>query len=97
MDEQEYVVNNEEEQIQIELETKALVKHIISELVSERKRQGITQQEVADITGMKAPNVTRIESRKYTPTLEVLIRYAKAVGKELHIELVDEDRNNEMK
>lgn len=97
MDDQKYVLNNEEEQIQIELETKALVKHIVSELVSERKRQGITQQEVADITGMKAPNVTRIESCKYTPTLEVLIRYAKAVGKELHIEMVDADRNNEMK
>lgn len=91
MEKQEYVVKNENEQIQVELETKALVKHIVSELISERKRQGITQQEVADMTGMKAPNVTRIESRRYTPTLEVLIRYAKALGKELHFELIDID------
>ena len=70
-------------------EVKAFANHLIDVLIDERKRQGMTQQEVADITGMKAPNITRIESRKYTPTLDVLVRYANAVGKELHFELVD--------
>lgn len=72
-------------------EVKAFANHIIDVLINERKRQGMTQQEIADITGMRAPNITRIESRKYTPTLDVLVRYAKAVGKELHFELVDRD------
>ena len=70
-------------------EVKAFANHIIDVLRDERRRQGMTQQEVADITGMRAPNITRIESRKYTPTLDVLVRYANAVGKELHFELVD--------
>ena len=70
-------------------EVKIFANRIIDVLIDERKRKGMTQQEVADITGMKAPNITRIESRKYTPTLDVLVRYANAVGKELHFELVD--------
>lgn len=93
MPKQDYVINNGDEQLQIEIEVRRFAKRIISELVAERKRLGITQQDIADITGMKAPNVTRIESCKYTPTLEVLARYAKAVGKELHFELVDIEEN----
>lgn len=61
----------------------------MDQLIAERKRQDLTQQDIADRTGMKTPNVTRIESCKFTPTLEVLERYARAVGKELHFELVD--------
>ena len=41
------------------------------------------------MTGMKAPNIARIEACRFTLTLEVLIRYAKAVGKELHFVLKD--------
>ena len=46
-------------------------------------------QDIADRTGMKAPNVTRIESCKFTPTLDVLERYAEAIGKKIQFELVD--------
>lgn len=91
MDKQEYVINEKEQKNQIEVKTRVFANHIVEALIKERKRQGITQQEIADITGMKAPNITRIESRKFTPTLDVLLRYAKAIGKELHFELVDED------
>lgn len=85
-------MNEDERKIQIEVETKAFASRIVEALINERKSKGITQQDIADITGMKAPNITRIESRKFTPTLDVLLRYARAVGKELRFELVDEDR-----
>ena len=39
---------------------------------------------------MKASNVTRIESCRYMPTLEVLVRYSQAVGKKLQFVLTDE-------
>lgn len=94
MDKQEYVINEKEQKTQIEVKTRVFANHIVEALIKERKRQGITQQEIADITGMKAPNITRIESRKFTPTLDVLLRYAKAIGKELHFELVDEDKRD---
>lgn len=83
---------NKGDKIQIDVEPKVLAGGIVETLMEERKRQGFTQKEIADITGMKAPNITRIESKKYTPTLDVLFRYAKALGKEIRFELVDEDK-----
>ena len=58
---------------------------------SEKEHMGLTQQDIADRTGMKAPNVTRVESCRFTPSLDVLERYAMAVGKKLNFELVDLD------
>ena len=55
---------------------------------------GLTQQDIADRTGMKTPNVTRVESCKFTPTLDVLERYAMAVGKKLSFKLDDIDEPN---
>ena len=77
--------------IEYDLQTKEVSNGIIQALVVERKRQGFTQQKIADDTGMKTSNVTRFESCKYTPTLEVLTRYADALGKKLRIELVDKE------
>lgn len=77
------------EQMDFELQTKELASCIVKSLVEERKSQGITQQNIADRTGMKTANVTRIESCKNTPTLEILIRYANALGKKLNIRLED--------
>lgn len=73
----------------IEEEKRDFATSIVLELVAERKKQGLTQQQIADRTGMKASNVTRFESCRYMPTLDVLIRYSKAVGKKLSFSLVD--------
>ena len=89
MNNQAYFINDERQKFCMEVETKVFANQIVKSLIAERKRQGLTQQEIADITGMKAPNITRIESCKFTPTLEVLMRYAKALGKEIHFALDD--------
>lgn len=86
---QDYIIKNGEEHVLLEMQKTILGKEIVNELISERKKLGLTQQDIADKTGMKAPNVTRVEGCKFTPTLDVLERYAKAVGKRLKIELVD--------
>ena len=85
----DYVVKEENIQLQIEVETSEFARDIVSALVAERKRQGLTQQDIADRTGMKAPNVTRVESCKRIPTLDVLERYAAAVVKKLEFSLVE--------
>jgi len=90
MKKQDYVVQTEHEQLIIETQKRTVARDIVDALIVERKRQGLTQQDIADRTGMKAPNITRVESCKYTPTLDVLERYARAVGKKLRIELEDE-------
>ena len=86
---QDYIVKNGDENVIIESQKRVIGQEIIKELVYERKRLGLTQQDIADKTGMKAPNVTRVEGCKFTPALDVLERYAQAVGKKIKIELVD--------
>lgn len=81
----------ENAQLQIATEKRYFAREIMSELIAERKRQGLTQKRIADMTGMKVSNVTRIESCRSMPTLDVLMRYSKAVGKKLQFVLVDEE------
>lgn len=86
---QDYVVYRENGQIYIETEEILLSREIVYALVAERKRQRLTQQDIAERTGMKAPNITRVESCKRVPTLDVLTRYALALGKRVDFSLLD--------
>ena len=81
----------ERKKIEYDLQTQEISDGIVQALIVERKRQGFTQQKIADDTGMKTSNVTRFESCKYTPTLDVLTRYADALGNKMRIELVDKE------
>lgn len=65
------------------------IRKIMDELVAERERQGLTQREVGELSGMQTPNITRIESRSHVPSIEVLERYALVLGKAVRLELVD--------
>ena len=56
---------------------------VIKELVSERHRQKLTQQDVADMTGILSSNLARFESGTRIPTLVVLEKYASALGKHI--------------
>lgn len=62
---------------------------VIEELIEERRRQGLTQQDLADMTGILAPNLARLESRKRVPTLVVLQKYASALGMHIEVKLCD--------
>ena len=64
---------------------------IIDELVAERHRQNVTQQELADMTGILPSNLARFEKAVRIPTLVVLEKYAAALGKHLELRLVDEE------
>lgn len=63
----------------------------LDELLAARKRAGLSQGEVAERMGIKQPSLARIESalgtRKHSPSLATLRRYAKAVGCRLVIHL----------
>ena len=62
----------------------------IRQLVEERHRQKMTQQEIADITGIKPSNMARFESGGRVPTLIVLEKYANALGKHIEIKICDD-------
>ena len=60
----------------------------IRELLSARRQAGLTTADVAAASGLTAATITRLEKgRVKTPTVDALERYARAVGRELHLSL----------
>lgn len=62
---------------------------VIKTLVEERHRLGMTQKDIADITGILPSNLARLESGGRVPTLVVLQKYASAVGKHIELKVCD--------
>ena len=62
-------------------------REIIRQLVRERKHQKLTQRELAEKTGLKQSNISRLETGKSNPSLDLLQRVAEGLGKELHVEI----------
>lgn len=56
-------------------------------LARERKRKGLTQEDVARRIGTSAPQVSRTERRPERANVQTLIRYAEAVGMTLDMKL----------
>lgn len=67
---------------------------LLREMLKARMEAGLTQAEVAERMGTKAPAVTRLESSlssgKHSPSVETLRKYAEAVGCKLEVHLVPE-------
>lgn len=65
---------------------------LLRQMLKARGRTGLSQAEIADRMGTKAPAVTRLESSlsngKHSPSMATLRRYAHAVGCELEVNLV---------
>lgn len=53
---------------------------LIDELVGYRKSKKITQATISDVTGIQRPNISRLESGKYNPTLDMIVRVADSMG-----------------
>ena len=64
---------------------------LLDELLRARRRAGLTQAEVAARMGTKTPAVARLEggggSRRHSPSVATLRKYARAVGCRLEIRL----------
>jgi len=65
---------------------------LLHELLKARQKAGLSQAEIADRMGTKAPAVTRLESSlssgKHSPSIATLKKYAEALGCHLEIRLV---------
>lgn len=60
---------------------------IISQIIEERDKQNITQEELALRVGTQKSNISRLESGTYNPSLDFLAKVAKSLGKEMQIVL----------
>jgi len=59
---------------------------IIRQIIEARSELNLTQKELAERTGIKQSNISRLERGTYTPSLKSLMKVAKGLNKELHIE-----------
>jgi len=79
-------------EVQAAFDASAIEYVILDEMLSARLDAGLTQAQVAELMGTKAPAITRLEnslaSGKHSPSIETLRKYAKALGKRLEIHLV---------
>ncbi len=57
-------------------------------LIAARIEQKMTQKELAEKSGVRQSNISRIEKGACTPTLNTLKELAKGLGKQLRIELI---------
>lgn len=58
---------------------------LIGEMISLRKAEKITQNQLAEITGNKQQVISRIENKENSPTLSNFCNILKALGYELKI------------
>lgn len=58
---------------------------IIKALIEARLEKNITQQQLADLTGIQQAYISKLETGNYNPSLKFLKRVADGLGKELHI------------
>lgn len=83
----DYSVNIGNEQVIIERNSKHMTDDIVDQLVAYRKKLKMTQQDIADATGIKRANVTRIEAKKNEASLDSLVRIAGSMGLKLNLTL----------
>jgi len=89
----DYIVSTETGDILIEKDSKRITDDIVDQLVAYRKKLKLTQQDIADATGMKRANIARIELKKNEAALDSLVRYARSMDLDLSVELVSVQEN----
>ena len=60
---------------------------IIDKIIQIRKKRGISQQKLSDMTGILQPVIARVESKRSSPTIEFLTKVLNAL--DLELDLVD--------
>lgn len=84
----EYMADNERvtplerEKINFEVE-------LIGKMIEARERKGLSQRDLAEISGIKQPAIARLESMKSTPQIDTLLRLLVPLGLTLQIVPLD--------
>ena len=72
------------EKAQIEFETA-----LIGKLIEAREEKGLSQRDLAEISGVKQPAIARLESMRSTPQIDTLFKILSPLGYTLSIVLTD--------
>lgn len=76
----------EDPDFKAEYETMRPEYEAIKAVIAARLESNMTQAELAEKTGIRQSNISRIESGTSSPTVETLARIAEGLGKKLKIE-----------
>ena len=85
----DYIVNSGEKVYIVEAQKNRVKDRIIDQYVALRKEKGLSQEKIANITGIARTNIVRIEAKKNVPTIEVLVKLADAIDMDLDIKFVE--------
>ena len=89
----DYIIQNEKNNadfmIEIEQRARDTSGSFVDELIKVRHELGMTQQDVADLAGVPRAAISRIERKQHSPSIETMLRYANALGKNVKISLID--------
>ncbi|MHB1463029.1 MAG: helix-turn-helix transcriptional regulator [Armatimonadota bacterium] len=77
----------EDPELRKEYEALAPQYKMINAVIAARTQQNMTQAELAVRADTKQSNISRFESGNYNPSVEFLLKIAKALGKQLDITL----------
>ena len=58
---------------------------VARQLRDARTSQGMTQEHLAQMVGTKKSNISRLESGRYNPSLDFLVKVAGGLGKEITV------------
>lgn len=83
----EYYFQDKTTSLTIEQEAKQMNDEIVDRLIAYRRHLKLTQQDIADATGIQRANIARIESKKSMASLESLKKYARSLGYDLWFEM----------
>ena len=64
---------------------------IIQAMIDARNKEGLTQKELSERTGITQADISRIENGTRNPSLEMVKRLASGLGMRLKIEFIPDD------
>lgn len=88
--EMDYIYDNNGEKILIEQEQSRAKEEVIEQFIRYRKSKKMTQEDLAKKVGVPRSNITRFESGRYNPSLEMMVKVASALGMKLNITLEEQ-------
>ena len=60
---------------------------LISQIIEERIKQNLTQEELALKVGTQKSNISRLENGSFNPSLDFIIKIANSLGKKVSLTL----------
>ena len=69
---------------------------IIQAMIDARKASGLTQQQLAEKTGIAQADISKLENGSANPSLRTLRRLAAVMGMQLKLEFVPATKNKEV-